>query len=262
MIFRFSRPIYRIVSRKSISLAAFSTSTKLTMKVVPVPVRSDNYAYLLIDEETKEAAAVDIFDVAKVQAQAELENVKITALLTTHHHQDHSGGNREFANQAQYHDAKVYGGSHRIPALTNLVSDESTITIGKNVRVKCIATPCHTQDSTCYYATDEKRPEQKGVFTGDTLFIGGCGRFFEGTGQEMHEALSKLGKLDDDTVTWVGHEYTSSNFKFGAHVDPTNEAIKSGLKLAEENEITTGLTTIGDEKKFNVFMRLDSDAVK
>jgi len=229
------------------------------MRIVPIPVRSDNYAYLLIDDETKEAAAVDVFDVPKVTLKAKEEGVNITSLLTTHHHADHSGGNSEYTKQ---HGVKVYGGSTSVPSLTDQVKDGDVLKIGKNITVKCLATPCHTQDSICYYATDDKAPEQKGVFTGDTLFIGGCGRFFEGNAAEMHKALSYLGSLPDDTVTWVGHEYTASNLKFCAHVDPDNEDIQRGIKLAAENKITTGLTTIGNEKKFNVFMRLDSEAVK
>jgi len=78
----------------------------------------------------------------------------------------------------------------------------------------------------------------------------------------MHKSLSYLGTLPDDTVTWVGHEYTTSNFKFCAHIDPENEAIKRGTKLSAENKVTTGKTTIGDEKEFNVFMRLESQPVK
>ncbi|KAG8891104.1 Cytoplasmic glyoxalase II [Tulasnella sp. 332] len=250
------------------------------MKIVPVPVRSDNYAYLLIDEETKEAAAVDPYDVAKVRLKAEEEGVTFTTLLTTHHHPDHSGGNEEFVGDIsvdglklaendlscskakQFPDVKVVGGSKSIPALTVTVRDGDTLKIGKSIKIKCMATPCHTQDSICYYVTDSKNPSQKGVFTGDTLFIGGCGRFFEGTAEEMHKSLSYLGTLPDDTVTWIGHEYTTSNFKFGAHVDPENEAIKRGLELSAENKVTTGKTTIADEKEFNVFMRLDSQAVK
>jgi len=230
------------------------------MKVIPVPVRSDNYAYLLIDEETKQAAAVDVYDVSKVTAKAAAEGVEITALLTTHHHNDHSGGNQEFAKQNK--GVKIFGGSSNVEALTDQVSDGDTFKIGNNINVKCLATPCHTQDSISYYVTDEKDPSQKGVFTGDTLFIGGCGRFFEGSAEQMYKSLSYLGSLPDDTVTYNGHEYTASNFKFAAKIEPENAAIQQGIKLTKENSITTGLTTIGDEKKFNVFMRLDSNAVK
>lgn len=229
------------------------------MRVVPVPVRSDNYAYLLIDEATKKAAAVDPYDVPKVKAQAEKEGVTLTALITTHHHDDHSGGNKEF--KSAYPDVPVYGGSDSVPALTHLVKDGDTFTVGDNLKVKCLATPCHTQDSICYYVEDATRPGERGVFTGDTLFLGGCGRFFEGTPAEMHKALSYLGTLPEDTVVHNGHEYTKSNLAFGAHIDPKNPAMERLKKLTEEN-ITTSRSTIGDEKEWNVFMRLGSGAVR
>ncbi|KAG9040121.1 Cytoplasmic glyoxalase II [Tulasnella sp. JGI-2019a] len=254
------RLLQRTLRNLNYNTQRLSTTPRLPMKIVPVPVRSDNYAYLLIDEETKEAAVVDPFDVAKVRLKVEEEGVKCTTLLTTHHHADHSGGNEEFAKQ--YPGVKVVGGSKSIPALTAAVRDGDTLEIGKNIKIKCMATPCHTQDSICYYVTDTKNPSQRGVFTGDTLFIGGCGRFFEGTAEEMHKSLSYLGTLPDDTVTWVGHEYTASNFKFNSHIDPENEAIKRGVKTSAENKVTTGTTTIADEKEFNVFMRLDSQAVR
>ncbi|KAG8714809.1 Cytoplasmic glyoxalase II [Ceratobasidium sp. 395] len=229
------------------------------MRVVPVPVRSDNYAYLLIDEATKQAAAVDPFDVPKVRAQAEKEGVKLTALITTHHHADHSGGNEEF--RSAYPNVPVYGGSKQVPALTNLVKDEDTFSVGENIQVKCLATPCHTQDSICYYVEDKSRPEERGVFTGDTLFVAGCGRFFEGTAAEMHKALSYLGSLPGETVVYNGHEYTKASLAFGAHIDPSNPAMNRLRKITEE-QITTGRTTIADEKEWNVFMRLGSEAVR
>jgi hydroxyacylglutathione hydrolase len=126
-----------------------------------------------------------------------------------------------------------------------------------------LATPCHTKDSICYYVTDSSDASQPGVvFTGDTLFIAGTGRFFEGNGADMHEALSYLRTLPDDTVVYNGHEYTSDNLAFAKHVDPENEALQRLETIVNENKITTGLSTIGDEKEWNLFMRLDSDAVR
>jgi len=229
------------------------------MRVVAVPVRSDNYAYLLIDESTKKAAAVDPFDVPKVKAAAEKEGVELISLLTTHHHPDHSGGNKEFAKA--YPTATIYGGSRKSPAVTNIVKDGDTLTIGNDIKVKCMATPCHTQDSICYYVEDSTR-DQRGVFTGDTLFVAGCGRFFEGTAEEMHKSLSYLGTLPDDTTVYVGHEYTKGNLAFGAHVEPGNLSFEPLKKLVKNNEITVGKSTIADEKKWNVFMRLDSPAIQ
>ncbi len=139
----------------------------------------------------------------------------------------------------------IYGGSHQSPALTHLVKDGDQFTIGNTLNLKsvsfffsfsdlpliqllrpggltrCVATPCHTQDSICYYVTDTSTPtnastsESAGVvFTGDTLFIAGCGVFFEGTGAEMHAAFERLSVLPDATVTYVGHEYTAGNLRF------------------------------------------------
>ncbi|KAF5391918.1 hypothetical protein D9757_001769 [Collybiopsis confluens] len=240
---------------------AFPSSTRRgIMQIVPVPVREDNYAYLLIDEKLKQAAAIDTYDVPKVVAAAEKLGVQIIAAVTTHHHFDHSGGNKEFA--AKFPDAPIYGGSEKIPALTKLVKDKDEFSLG-DIHVKCLATPCHTQDSICFHVTDtvdKKHPG--GVFTGDTLFIGGCGRFFEGTGAEMDAALSYLGTLPDSTIVYGGHEYTGSNVAFAKTIEPENKAIDRLVELSRANRITTGLTTIGDEKEWNVFMRLGNATVQ
>ncbi|KAG1723884.1 beta-lactamase-like protein [Suillus lakei] len=252
------------------------------MKVVPVLVSADNYAYLLIDEPSMKAAVVDVLDVEKVQAVAEKEGVSIVAGITTHHHQDHSGGNKACSQHRRYTidglkfalvpnfkfkvstypSIPVYGGFD-VPSKTDLVEDGGEFTVGDNIHVRCLATPCHTKDSICFHVTDTSNKSQSGgVFTGDTLFLGGCGRFFEGTADQMHAALSKLATLPDDTIVYNGHEYTGGNVAFGKSIEPDNPAIDRLVKLAQENKVTTGLTTIGDEKEWNVFMRLDKDAIK
>lgn len=101
-----------------------------------------------------------------------------------------------------------------------------------------------------------------GVFTGDTLFIAGCGRFFEGVGSEMVAALEYLTSLPNEIIVYNGHEYTAGNLAFAKHVDPTNTALDKLAEIVKNNNITTGLTTIGDEKEWNPFVRLESDAVK
>ncbi|KAF7338665.1 Lactamase-B domain-containing protein [Mycena venus] len=238
------------------------------MKVTAIPVREDNYSYLLVDDATKVAAAVDPYDVEKVTAAADKLGVHLVASLTTHHHFDHSGGNKvailiSTVFASTYPDAVIYAGSDQAPAATKFVKDGDEFTLGKNIRIKCLATPCHTQDSICYHVTDASDASHPGgVFTGDTLFIGGCGRFFEGTGAEMHAALSYLGTLPDDTIAYIGHEYTSDNAKFGLHVDPDNKDLARLTEIAKKNKITAGLTTISDEKGWNVFMRLKDAAVR
>ena len=100
------------------------------------------------------------------------------------------------------------------------------------------------------------------VFTGDTLFIAGCGVFFEGTGAEMHTAFERLSALPDATVTYVGHEYTASNLRFALSVDPENVALARLGGLVASHPVTVGRTTIGDEKEWNVFWRLMSEPVR
>ncbi|KAG2158137.1 beta-lactamase-like protein [Suillus bovinus] len=235
------------------------------MKVVPVLVSADNYAYLLIDEPSRKAAVVDVLDVEKVRAVAEKEGVDIVAGITTHHHQDHSGGNKAClfpTSVSTYPSIPVYGGFD-VPSKTHLVEDGGEFTVGDNIHVRCLATPCHTRDSICFHVTDTSNKSQSGgVFTGDTLFLGGCGRFFEGTAEQMHASLSKLATLPDDTVVYNGHEYTAGNVAFAKIIEPENPAIGRLFKLAQENKVTTGLSTIGDEKQWNVFMRLDKDVIQ
>lgn len=100
------------------------------------------------------------------------------------------------------------------------------------------------------------------VFTGDTLFIAGCGVFFEGTGAEMHAAFERLAALPDATVTYVGHEYTAGNLRFALSVDPENAALARLGELVAAHPVTVGRTTIGDEKEWNVFWRLTSEPVR
>jgi hydroxyacylglutathione hydrolase len=126
-----------------------------------------------------------------------------------------------------------------------------------------MATPCHTRDSICYFVTDTSDDSQPAcVFTGDTLFIGGTGRFFEGNGEEMQAALDYLGTLPDSTITYVGHEYTKDNLAFAKSVDPNNNALQRLDQLVNEKKVTTGSSTIGDEKEWNVFMRTGTDAIR
>jgi len=248
------------ITPKTQAIRSFSSSLRSKMRVVPVPCRDDNYMYLIIDEPTKTTAIVDPYDPPKIQAAADKEGVKIGEyLLTTHSHFDHAGGNEKCAQQ--YPGIKVYGGGDKVVGLTNLVKDNDTFKIG-SLDIKAVFTPCHTQDHICYFVED-KQKNQRAVFTGDTLFISGCGRFFEGEPREMHVALNeKLASLPDDTVVYCGHEYTASNVAFSKKVDPDNAAIQKLEKFCQENAVSTGKSTIGDEKEWNVFMRTSSKAVQ
>ncbi|XP_071640463.1 hydroxyacylglutathione hydrolase, mitochondrial-like isoform X5 [Temnothorax longispinosus] len=207
----YSSTIYLVRTAKSVSFNGRSHSLSATvdhsnMKVQILPALQDNYMYLIIDEATKEAAVVDPVDPEAVITAVRQNDVKLTKVLTTHHHWDHAGGNAKLSKS--FADLAIYGGDDRIEAINCKITHNDTFNIG-NLSVKCLATPCHTRGHVCYYITGEGEGEGEGehppsVFTGDTLFAGGCGRFFEGTANQMYKALVEiLGSLPEETVEGV-----------------------------------------------------------
>ncbi|GCB65989.1 hydroxyacylglutathione hydrolase, mitochondrial isoform X1 [Scyliorhinus torazame] len=239
------------------------TIIQANMKVELLPALADNYMYLLIDNETKEAAVVDPVEPQKVVEAVKKHGVKLTTVLTTHHHWDHAGGNEELVMKVP--DLQVYGGDDRIRALTCRATHKKTFQVG-SLNVRCLFTPCHTSGHICYFVTKENSSEAPAVFTGDTLFVAGCGKFFEGSGEEMYRALIDiLGSLPPETRVYCGHEYTINNLKFARHVEPNNAAIKQKLAWAKEHYglgKPTIPSTIGEEFSYNPFMRVREKSVQ
>ncbi|KAI9718050.1 MAG: hypothetical protein M1812_004308 [Candelaria pacifica] len=220
----------------------------------------NNYAYLVIDETTKDAVIIDPANPPEVapvlKSQIDSGKIKLKNIINTHHHPDHAGGNKKILED--FKGLSVIGGKD-CQAVSHTPKDKDTFKIGESITVQALYTPCHTQDSICYYCEDG---QDRAVFTGDTLFIGGCGRFFEGTPAEMHTALNKtLAALPEDTKVYPGHEYTKANVKFAVSVLPT-EPVKKLLSFAEQNSETQGKFTIGDEKLHNVFMRVQDPDIQ
>uniref|UniRef100_A0A8C2G2I7 Hydroxyacylglutathione hydrolase, mitochondrial n=1 Tax=Cyprinus carpio TaxID=7962 RepID=A0A8C2G2I7_CYPCA len=240
-----------------------NTSSSADMKVELLPALTDNYMYLLIDEDTKEAAIVDPVEPQKVVDAVKKHGVKLKTVLTTHHHWDHAGGNEKLVKLMP--GLTVYGGDDRVGALTQKVTHYNTFKVG-SLNVKCLSTPCHTRGHICYFVTKENSTEPPAVFTGDTLFVAGCGKFFEGTADEMYKALiDVLGRLPPETRVYCGHEYTINNLKFARHVEPNNEAIQKKLTWAKDkydNGEPTIPSTVADEFTFNPFMRVREKSVQ
>ncbi|KAH8705402.1 putative hydroxyacylglutathione hydrolase [Talaromyces proteolyticus] len=234
------------------------TQAARTMHIRAIPMwtgTSNNYAYLVTDEPTKLAVIVDPANPEEVlpvlQAEKDAGRIKLGAIVNTHHHWDHAGGNDGILKALGKLD--VIGGKD-CKEVTKTPAHGETWKLGERITVKALHTPCHTKDSICYFLEDGN---QRAVFTGDTLFTGGCGRFFEGNAADMHKALNEtLAALPDDTKVYSGHEYTKSNVKFLLTVSK-DPAIKKLEKFAEENKNTQGILTIGDEKAHNVFMMLN-----
>ncbi|KAH2310634.1 hypothetical protein KXV47_005030 [Aspergillus fumigatus] len=222
--------------------------------------KGNNYAYLVTDEPTKESVIIDPANPPEVapelDAQIKAGKIKLSAIVNTHHHWDHAGGNNEMLKH--FGKLPVIGGRN-CQSVTQTPAHGETFKIGERISVKALHTPCHTQDSICYYMQDG---DEKVVFTGDTLFIAGCGRFFEGNAQEMHKALNEtLASLPDDTRVYPGHEYTRSNVKFCLTVSQS-EPIKKLEAYANQHQQTQGKFTIGDEKLHNVFMRVNDPEIQ
>lgn len=218
------------------------------MRIVPVACLSDNYAYLVVCENTNKAAVVDPSEPDPVLAAVEREGVTLTAIWNTHHHWDHTGGNEALV--AKLPDLEVIGhvsDKDRIPRWTRLVEQGDEVTLGDEVGAKIIFNPGHTTGAISYHI--ESYPA---VFTGDTLFLAGCGRMFEGTVAMFHESLAKLAALPADTQVFCGHEYTASNLAFATAVDPDNADIANLRDNLTEPSIPG---TIGVELETNPFLR-------
>jgi len=232
------------------------------MRVVVVPVLSDNYAYLLIDDNEKVAAAVDPAEAHLVLAKAVEEGVTIVSVLTTHHHMDHAGGNA--AMVAKLRDVQVYGGLlDNVAACTRTLEHNDTFAVG-NIQVRALHTPGHTRGSISYYCTDG---EQEGVvFTGDTMFVGGCGRIFECTAEDLFKSLvDVLGRLPETTQVFVGHEYTIKNLEFATSVESGNDGLRKMLEWAKDRKVERKFTvpsTLQNEWLINPFMRAGSEEMK
>jgi hydroxyacylglutathione hydrolase len=228
------------------------------MQVTIVPCLKDNYAYVLLAPGSKRAVVVDPGESEPVErALAEL-GVSLGAILATHHHADHVGGNDALAQR--FPGISVFGyvsDRGRIPAQTDFVEHGGAINV-EGLSFRALHIPGHTLGAVAYVG-------EGAVFTGDTLFAAGCGRLFEGTPAQMYESLNvTLAALPETTLVYCGHEYTAANLRFAAHMEPENAAVTAkAARVAEQRARgeATVPSTLAEEKATNPFMRVDSPAI-
>lgn len=184
----------------------------------------------------------------------------LTTILLTHHHLDHTGGVAELKALTA---ANVIGSDgRRVPAVNQVVYGGETIKLGDRV-VKVISTPGHTKTCVCYYLEPGGAEHAPIVWTGDTLFVAGCGRIFEATPESMYQSLMKLVQLPDQTVIYSGHDYTVENYEFASGLEPDNELLEKLLEQAKHAPKRSRATsTISQEKETNPFLRADSAPVR
>src|SRR5215831_13036822 len=213
---------------------------------------SDNFGVLLHDPQSGATASIDAPEAAPVEAALQKTGWRLTDILVTHHHNDHTAGIGELKARHQCRVTAPRGEAQRIAHVDATVAEGDTVKLG-TLQGRVIDTPGHTAGHISYFF-----PNEKLAFVGDTLFSIGCGRVIEGTAEMMWQSLLKLRALPDDTRIYCGHEYTKANVRFAKTVEPGNAALKA-REMDVEKLLAAGQPTIPStmraEKAANPFLR-------
>ncbi|HEY4774794.1 MAG TPA: hydroxyacylglutathione hydrolase [Xanthobacteraceae bacterium] len=218
----------------------------------------DNFGFLVHDPASGAAALIDAPEAAPIEAALKATGWRLTDILVTHHHGDHTGAIAELKARHRCRVTAPRAEAARIPAVDATVTEGDRVAVG-SLSARVIDTPGHTNGHVAYWFEVDAL-----AFVGDTLFSIGCGRVIEGTPETMWQSLLKLRALPDDTLVYCGHEYTAANIRFAKTIEPGNPDL-----AAREKEVArllaAGQATIparlGAEKKANVFLRADVPAV-
>ena len=218
----------------------------------------DNYGVLIHDPATGATAAIDAPEAAPVEAALAKTGWRLTDILVTHHHGDHTAGIAELKKKHNCRVTAPRNEAAKIPAYDATVGEGDVVKVGA-LTGRVFDTPGHTAGHISYWFEQDKV-----AFVADTLFSVGCGRVIEGNAEMMWNSLVKLRNLPDDTQLYCGHEYTAANVRFALTIEPNNAALR-----ARADEVTNLIgqgkptipTTIRQEKSYNPFLRADISAV-
>jgi hydroxyacylglutathione hydrolase len=231
----------------------------MSLIVEQIPVLQDNYIYLVHDTGSGATAVIDPAVSEPVLELLAAKGWVLSHILNTHHHNDHVGGNLALK---QATGATIVGSrkdATRIPGLDIGVDDGDSFMLGQSV-AKVMEVPGHTSGHIAYWFA-----EDHALFCGDTLFALGCGRLFEGTGEQMWNSLQKFRALPDDALIYCAHEYTESNARFAATIERGNQDLLTRIiEIGEtrKQHLPTVPSRLGIERKTNPFLRADQDSVK
>lgn len=221
--------------------------------------RTDNFGVLIHDPESGATASIDAPEEQPILDALKRRGWTLTHILTTHHHQDHVEANLALK---EAYGATIIGPeneANQIPGLDMTIGDGGDFEFAGH-RVHVYETPGHTAGHICFHFPDDKL-----LFSADTLFALGCGRLFEGTPTQMWASLRKLMALPDDTTVYFGHEYTLSNARFALTIDPGNTALKNRaaeIEALRDRGGFTAPTQLGLEKQTNPFLRPDDAGIR
>jgi hydroxyacylglutathione hydrolase len=222
------------------------------------PCLKDNFGVLIHDPASGATASIDAPEAAPVEAALQKTGWKLTDILVTHHHADHTQGIGALKADHKCRVVAPRAEAARIAHVDETVGEGDTVRVGA-LAGRVIDTPGHTAGHISYFF-----PADKLAFVGDTLFSIGCGRVIEGTPEMMWHSLLKLRALPDDTRFYCGHEYTQANIRFAKTVEPDNKALAARAVEADK-ELAAGQptipATIGAEKAANPFLRADDPAL-
>lgn len=228
------------------------------IKIHPIPAFNDNYIWIIHNQD--KAVVVDPGDALPVLRYLDDNNLQLITILITHHHNDHVGGN---AALLEKFSVPVYGPANEsIDTLTHRISEGAEIQIDElSLNLRVLDTPGHTAGHIVYYGSID---ENSVLFCGDTLFVCGCGRIFEGTAPQMYASLQKLAHLPDTTQVYSTHEYTLGNINFSRTVDPSNTSLENleiKMKELRHRGIPTLPSSITTEKANNPFLRCNQPEI-
>ncbi|HLL32261.1 MAG TPA: hydroxyacylglutathione hydrolase [Allosphingosinicella sp.] len=226
------------------------------LEIVPVPVLSDNYVWLLHDSGSGETVAVDPSVAEPVLEAAAARGWRVTQVWNTHWHPDHTGGNDAIRAAT---GCTITGPleAERVSRMDRVVAGGDRARIG-GIEAELIDIPAHTAGHVAFHL-----PEERAIFVGDTLFAMGCGKLFEGDAGQMHANMRRLAALPPETRVYCGHEYTLANGLFALAVEPDNADVArrvEEVRAARERGEVTLPTTIALELATNPFMRASSAA--
>ncbi|MFZ1712342.1 MAG: hydroxyacylglutathione hydrolase [Nitrosomonas sp.] len=222
--------------------------------VSAVQAFKDNYIWIIHNQWA--AVIVDPGEASPVQQFVRQHKLQPVAIFCTHHHHDHTGGNKVLV---QEFSIPVYGpANENIPLCTHGMKEAETLVIPElGIEFTVMEVPGHTAGHIAFYG-------HHALFCGDTLFSCGCGRIFEGSAQQLYESLQKLARLPDETQVYCAHEYTLANIEFAKVVDPNNPALFELEKNCRQNQVNnlpTLPSSIAIEKTVNPFLRCDQQPV-
>lgn len=229
--------------------------------VITRPALGDNFIYLY-RYNRNDSFAVDPSESSSVLRVLIEQGLGLKTILITHHHWDHTAGASDLKQQT---GCKIIGpDKQRIPGIDSVVADGQILPFSDH-KVRVISTPGHTRTSVCYYMEPSAGNENGILWTGDTLFVGGCGRLLECDAKTMAESLQKLASLPDDTLVYCGHDYTLENYEFASGIEPGNQAVKERLeqvrRLLKQGRPTVP-SSILLEKTTNCFLRAGRPELK